>query len=75
MLLPYGKSFLTNSGVTTVALTDFARLNFQYAMLKDLIGYNIYPSILTSGGIPRNAKIADVGTGTAYAIAPSTTKT
>lgn len=58
-----------------LVLTDFARLNFQYTMLKDLIGYNIYPNIVTSGGIPQDAKIVDVGTGTAYAITPPSTTT
>lgn len=70
MLLPYGESFSISLGVIILVLTDIFRLNFQYAMLKDLIQHNIHPNIVTSGDLPRHAKIADVGTGTAYAIPP-----
>lgn len=71
MLLPYGESFSIKLGVTILVLTGVFRLNFQYAMLKDLIQHNIHPNIVASDTFPRDAKIADVGTGTAYAIPPS----
>lgn len=38
MLLPYGNAYSIKFGVTILILIDFARLNYQYAMLKDLIG-------------------------------------
>lgn len=41
-------------------------MNFQHALLRDLLGYTIHPDIRSHGGLPREAKIADIGTGTGY---------
>ena len=42
------------------------RLNFQHALLRDLLGYTIYPEVFSHGGLSQDAKIADIGTGTGY---------
>lgn len=41
------------------------RLNFQHYIWKDQIGYLLHPSIPREGD---SLKIADIGTGTGYAI-------
>ena len=52
--------------ISYTILTLFpSRLNFQHAMLRDLLGYTIHPAISQSG-LPEKAKIADIGTGTGY---------
>ena len=42
------------------------RLNFQHALLRDLLGYTIHPAIRSHIGLPKDVKIADIGTGTGY---------
>ena len=41
------------------------RLNLQHRLLRELLGYDIHPSILSSHKLAQNPKIADIGAGTA----------
>ena len=38
--------------------------NFQHHLFRELLGYLIHPSILSSSNLPSNPKIADIGAGT-----------
>ena len=40
------------------------RLNLQHRLLRELLGYEIHPSILSSHKLPKKPKIADIGAGT-----------
>ncbi|KAJ5814872.1 S-adenosyl-L-methionine-dependent methyltransferase [Penicillium riverlandense] len=51
---------------------ELARLNGQFNLLTENLGYHIHPTI--AARLPENARIADIGTGTAnflFKIAPS----
>lgn len=41
-------------------------MNFQHALLRDLLGYTIHPNIRSHAQFPKEAKVADIGTGTGY---------
>ena len=41
-------------------------LNFQHTLFRNLLGYTIHPDIYSHGGLPEDARIADIGTGTGY---------
>ena len=55
-----GKEYALGRGYTSSM-----RLNLQNYLLRQLLGYSIHPNITSSGKLPSDAKIADVGTGTA----------
>jgi hypothetical protein len=52
-----------------IKLTESPRLNLQYYLWRETLGYNLHPSIRTAD--EEDLKIADVGTGTGHATTRS----
>ena len=40
------------------------RLSFQHHLLRELLGYTIHHEIFSTGSLPANLRIEDIGTGT-----------